>query len=118
MDQHALGRCVAHSSLRRMSNQHDEESCAAQSGHLPTPGLAGDVIGFDIKTVTPHDQSPRWNMLVAVDFCTRKTWARSMDDKAATLTTVQNQNIMMRCECPKSYAGESMMSFKRGLYEL
>ena len=83
------------------------QACAAQSRHLPTPGLAGDVIGFDIKTVTPHDQSPRWNMLVAVDFCTRKTWAWSMDDKAATLTNVQN--IMIRCKCPKSYTGKSIM---------
>ena len=50
------------------------QSCAAQSGHLPTPGLAGDVIGLDIKTVTPHDQSPRSQNLGAehgcnVDYC-------------------------------------------------
>ena len=40
--------------------------------HLPTPGLAGDVIGFDLKTVKPHN-GDKWLMLLAVDFLAKST---------------------------------------------
>ena len=56
--------------------------------HLPTPLHAGDVIGWDLKTVTPHDE-PKWSMLLALDFTSGKTWTWALDFGEATAVKVQ-----------------------------
>ena len=72
-----------------------------QSRHLPTPGLAGQVVGVDLKRVTPHDTSPRWCMLVCVDFATRRVSAWSLDDGTATVGNVQGVLIRHSQTHPK-----------------
>ena len=46
--------------------------------HLPRPLAAGDVLGVDLKMVTPPDQPP-WVMLLLVDFATNRLWAHDLD---------------------------------------
>ena len=57
--------------------------------HLPKPGSAGEVIGFDMKTVRPH-VGDRWIMLLAVDFCTNKCFAWDLDDGSGDPKHVQD----------------------------
>ena len=56
--------------------------------HLPKAGTPGEVIGFDLKTVTPLD-AERWVMLLAVCFSCNKVWAWDLDIGTAKLETVQ-----------------------------
>ncbi|CAE7300484.1 unnamed protein product, partial [Symbiodinium sp. CCMP2592] len=56
--------------------------------HLPTPLHSGDVIGWDLKAVTPHDE-PKWSMLLALDFTSGKTWTWALDFGEATAVKVQ-----------------------------
>ncbi|CAJ1438404.1 unnamed protein product [Effrenium voratum] len=65
----------------------------AEPRHLPTPGHAGEVIGFDLKTVKPHNAN-KWLMLLAVDFCSKKCWAWDLDYGQGDLPTVQG--VMLR----------------------
>ena len=69
----------------------------ANTRHLPTPGLAGEVIGFDLKTVKPHN-GPRWLMLLAVDFCSKKCFAWDLDCGQGDLETVQGLMLKFFCE--------------------
>lgn len=68
-----------------------------QPRHLPTPGCAGEVIGFDLKTVTPHN-SPKWLMLLAVDFSSKKCFAWDLDYGNGDLPTVQDRMLRFFCE--------------------
>merc|ERR1739848_610755 len=44
--------------------QNSAQGCVKpEPRHLPKTATAGEVIGFDLKTVTPHN-GPRWIMLV------------------------------------------------------
>ena len=65
----------------------------AEPRHLPTPGHAGEVIGFNLKTVKPHNAN-KWLMLLAVDFCSKKCWAWDLDYGQGDLPTVQG--VMLR----------------------
>lgn len=54
--------------------QSTRDTRKATPRHLPTPGCAGEVVGFDLKTVKPHN-GPKWLMLLAVDFSSKKCFA-------------------------------------------
>jgi hypothetical protein len=65
--------------------------------HLPTPGPAGEVIGWDLKAVKPID-APEWIMLLAVDFCTNKCFAWDLDKDQGDLKHVQGMILRFFCE--------------------
>ena len=53
---------------------------------LPRPLCAGDVVGVDLKMVTPPG-GDRWCMMVLLDFTSNRLWAWDMDeDKLLSLT--------------------------------
>ena len=60
----------------------------APSRHLPRPGVAGEVIGVDLKTVVPPGQD-KWVLLLAVDFATNKIWTFDLDFGPSTVEEVQ-----------------------------
>ena len=68
-----------------------------QPRHLPTPGRAGEVIGFDLKTVKPHN-GPKWLMLLGVDFSSKKCFAWDLDHGSGNLVTVQDRLLRFLCE--------------------
>ena len=55
------------------------DMCAAPCRTLPRPLQAGDVIGVDLKGVTPP-QGDKWTMLVLRDFTSGRVWAWDLDD--------------------------------------
>ena len=61
--------------------------------HLPRPDSAGEVVGWDLKTVKPP-KGAAWVMLLAVDFASRRCFAWDIDTGSADLKTVQG--IMLR----------------------
>ena len=60
-----------------------------QVSHLPNSGVAGEVMGFDLRKVTSPGLPP-WVMLSAVDFCSRKVFAWDFDIGEADLAHVQS----------------------------
>ena len=69
------------------------DGVCAQPRHLPTPHQAGEVIGWDLKSIVPS-KPKKWIMLLAVCFTSHKVWAWDLDPKQASLKNVQN--IMLR----------------------
>lgn len=56
---------------------------------LPRPLAAGDVVGVDLKTVTPPS-GERWCMLVLRDYTSGRVWAWDLDDdKQLGMTPLQ-----------------------------
>ena len=47
--------------------------------HLPRPLVAGEILGVDLKKVTPPG-APAWCMLLIVDFATNRLWCHDLDD--------------------------------------
>ena len=68
-----------------------------QPRHLPTPGFAGEVIGFDLKTVKPHT-GQKWLMLLAVDFSSKKCFAWDLDFGKGDCANVQAHMLRFFCE--------------------
>lgn len=55
--------------------------CKAPCRTLPRPLQAGDVVGVDLKTVTPPTGAKdKWAMLVLRDFTSGRVWAWDLDD--------------------------------------
>ena len=55
--------------------------CKAPCRTLPRPLQAGDVVGVDLKTVTPPSGAKdKWTMLVLRDFTSGRVWAWDLDD--------------------------------------
>ena len=55
--------------------------CKAPCRTLPRPLAAGDVVGVDLKTVTPPSGAKdKWTMLVLRDFTSGRVWAWDLDD--------------------------------------
>jgi len=67
------------------------DGVCAQPRHLPTPHQAGEVIGWDLKSILPS-KPKKWIMLLAVYFTSHKVWAWDLDPKQASLKNVQNIN--------------------------
>ena len=68
-----------------------------QPRHLPTPGFAGEVIGFDLKTVKPHT-GQKWLMLLAVDFSSKKCFAWDLDFGKGDCANAQAHMLRFFCE--------------------
>ena len=63
----------------------------APVGNLPKPLHSGQCVGVDLKTITPDDSSPKWVMLLLVDFTSGKVFGWDLDFRAATLEVVQGR---------------------------
>ena len=61
---------------------------------------SGDIIGVDLKKVTPLTGEP-WYMLLAVDFCSNKVWTWDLDCEQIKLEHVQERLL-------KFYATEDL----------
>ncbi|CAJ1444601.1 unnamed protein product [Effrenium voratum] len=68
------------------------ERCQDGRGNVYLKGQAGDVIGWDLKTVVPVRGS-KWTMLLAIDFTSSKVWTWDLDFKKANLQEVQSRMI-------------------------
>ncbi|CAJ1437340.1 unnamed protein product [Effrenium voratum] len=56
---------------------------------LPRPLCAGDVVGVDLKMVTPPG-GDRWCMMVLLDFTSNRLWAWDMDEDKKGVGDVQS----------------------------
>ncbi|CAK0793181.1 unnamed protein product [Prorocentrum cordatum] len=65
----------------------------SQPRHLPRPNSSGEVVGWDLKKITPLKGHP-WVMLLAVDFASNKAFAWDLDQDKISLQHVQS--IMLR----------------------
>ena len=48
---------------------------------LPRPLASGEILGVDLKKVTPSSSEP-WTMLLLLDFASNRLWAHALDDDA------------------------------------
>lgn len=54
---------------------------------LPRPLASGEILGVDLKKVTPSSSEP-WTMLLLLDFASNRLWAHALDDDATLGTAL------------------------------
>mgnify|MGYP001492491253 CR=1 FL=1 len=71
-----------------MSHPQWERQSGVGDEALPRPDASGEVMGWDLKKVTPASGSA-WVMLLGVDFASNKLFAWDLDTDKAKLQGVQ-----------------------------
>ena len=87
----------SHCDAQNVARIPREASRKVRPATCPGPGVAGEVIGFDLKKVTPHNGDP-WIMLLAVDLHSKKVWAWDLNVGEATLEHVQGKILRFNAE--------------------
>ena len=93
----------------------------APVGNLPKPLHSGQCVGVDLKTVIPDDESPKWVMLLLVDFTSGKVFGWDLDFKAATLDVVQDRvvnDFMVNNDPPEIMWSDNASQFRSVLEEV
>ena len=54
---------------------------------LPRPLASGEILGVDLKKVTPSSSEP-WTMLLLLDCASNRLWAHALDDDATLGTAL------------------------------